>query len=167
MDERQTVLHDEKNINEACNNSVQTIQQQTLDPKCVTAKLVIGILSLVLFVIIALQSCAVGLGNALLSNGDSSGATGLVVAFNFLITGVIAVAARKAIKLTPWIISAALLWFSYFIGKMNQENFADLAVWGFISFAFGVFYLLSSVKTKRGFIISSIVSTIYLIIALI
>ena len=34
-----------------------------------TAKLVIGIISMVLFVLVAFQSCAAGLGNALADNG--------------------------------------------------------------------------------------------------
>ena len=36
-----------------------------------TAKLVIGIISMVLFVLVAFQSCAAGLGNALADNGEA------------------------------------------------------------------------------------------------
>ena len=36
-------------------------------------KLVIGIISIVLFVLVGMQSCAAGLSNALSSNGEVSG----------------------------------------------------------------------------------------------
>ena len=43
-----------------------------------TAKLVIGIISMVLFVLVAFQSCAAGLGNALADNGEVSGTSGML-----------------------------------------------------------------------------------------
>lgn len=46
-----------------------------------TAKLVIGIISMVLFVLVAFQSCAAGLGNALADNGEVSGTSGMLLAF--------------------------------------------------------------------------------------
>ena len=45
-----------------------------------TWKLVLGILSIVLFVVVSFQSCAAGLGNALSENGESSGSGGIFVA---------------------------------------------------------------------------------------
>ena len=45
-----------------------------------TAKLVIGIISMVLFVLVAFQSCAAGLGNALADNGEVSGTSGMLLA---------------------------------------------------------------------------------------
>ena len=42
-----------------------------------TSRLVIGILSIVLFLIISLQSCAVGIGNTLQDNGEVSGSAGV------------------------------------------------------------------------------------------
>ena len=52
-----------------------------------TAKLVIGIISMVLFVLVAFQSCAAGLGNALADNGEVSGTSGMLLAFCMLIAG--------------------------------------------------------------------------------
>lgn len=46
-----------------------------------TTKLILGILSGVLFIIIALQSCAVTVGDALADNGGSGGFGGLMLAF--------------------------------------------------------------------------------------
>lgn len=44
-----------------------------------TWKLVAGILSIVLFFVVALQSCAAGVVNAMEANGGSSGSIGVVV----------------------------------------------------------------------------------------
>lgn len=54
-----------------------------------TAKLVIGIISMVLFVLVAFQSCAAGLGNALADNGEVSGTSGMLLAFCMLIAGIV------------------------------------------------------------------------------
>ena len=43
-------------------------------------KLVSGILSIVLFVFVAFQSCAAGLANSLSENGEVSGSAGIIVA---------------------------------------------------------------------------------------
>ena len=59
-----------------------------------TAKLVIGIISMVLFVLVAFQSCAAGLGNALADNGEVSGTSGMLLAFCMLIAGIVGVATR-------------------------------------------------------------------------
>ena len=61
-----------------------------------TAKLVIGIISMVLFVLVAFQSCAAGLGNALADNGEVSGTSGMLLAFCMLIADIVGVATRKS-----------------------------------------------------------------------
>ena len=141
--------------------------EQKILPRWVTAKLIIGIISMVLFVLVTFQSCAAGLSNALLDNGEISGSFGFLVAFNFLASGIIAVAARKSPKRLPWIICAVLLWLSYFYAKVFGGSYKDLVVWGFLSFLLGMFYLFSTVRTKKEFIIYFVISLVYLIIALI
>ena len=136
-------------------------------PRWVTAKLILGILSMVLFLLVGFQSCAAGLGNALSNNGESSGSFGFLVAFNLLVSGVIAVVCRKSVKKLPWIITAVLLWLNYFYGKMFGGSFKDLVIWGFLSFILGVFYLASMIRTKKEALIVGAVSLIYLVIALI
>lgn len=147
-------------------NDIQPEGKQERKPKFVTAKLILGILSMVLFLLVAFQSCAAGIGNAMTNNGESSGTFGFLVALNLLITGIIAVAARKSVSKTPWIISAVLLWLNYFYAKMFGGSYADLAIWGFLSFALGVFYLFSAVQSKKGMILVGVLSAAYLAIAL-
>ena len=45
-----------------------------------TWKLVSGILSIVLFIMVAFQSCAVGIGNTLGETGEVGGSAGIIVA---------------------------------------------------------------------------------------
>lgn len=142
-------------------------EKPVLQPKWVTAKLILGIISMVLFALVAFQSCAAGLSNILADKGEASGSFGFLVALNLLITGIMAVAARKSTRKIPWIIAAILLWLNYFYAKIFGGSYTDLVIWGFISFMIGVFYLLSSVRTKKGYIIVLLISAIYLAIALI
>ena len=130
--------------------------------KWVTAKLILGIISMVLFILITFQSCAAGLGNALLNNGEISGSFGFLSALNLLISGIIAVAARKSNKKLPWIISAVLLFLNLFYAKVFGGSYSDLEIWGYISFAIGLFYLLSCVHTIKGYIIVAVISAVFL-----
>lgn len=61
-----------------------------------TARMVVGIVSIVLFLIVALQSCAAGVGNALSQNGEVSGSAGIFLAICLLVAGIVSVAARSS-----------------------------------------------------------------------
>lgn len=140
--------------------NVQAPEQKIRQPKWVTAKLIIGIISMVLFALVTFQSCAAGLSNILSSSEEASGTFGFVVAFNLLITGIIAVAARKSISKLPWIICTIFLWLNLLFARMFAGSYSDLIVWGTISFLFGVFYLLSSVRSVKGYIIVVVISVL-------
>ena len=62
-------------------------------------KLVSGILSMVLFILVAFQSCAAGVSNALENNGEVSGSAELIVAVLMLAGGIVSVATRKSEKM--------------------------------------------------------------------
>ena len=136
-------------------------------PKWVTLKLILGILSIIISVFVLFQSCVAGLGNALEANGESGGSFGVLVAFNLLASGVIAIAARRSGKKTAMIIAAVLLWLSFFFGKVFSGSYGDLVIWGFLSYAIGVVYLFSVMTNKKEYIIAGIISAVYLAIALI
>ena len=63
-----------------------------------TGKLVIGILSIVLFLLVSLQSCAAGLANTLAENGEVSGSAGFVLALGLLVAGIVNICTRKGGK---------------------------------------------------------------------
>ena len=99
-----------------------------------TAKLVIGIISMVLFVLVAFQSCAAGLGNALADNGEVSGTSGMLLAFCMLIAGIVGV----------FYLLGGLL------GIVNYGSFSDLAIWSVLCFIFGAVFILGSLKMKKA-----------------
>ena len=63
-----------------------------------TWKLVSGILSMILFVIVTFQSCAAGVANSLEANGETSGSAGVFVAILMLAGGIVSVATRNSEK---------------------------------------------------------------------
>jgi len=136
-------------------------------PKWVTAKTVLGILAIVLPVFILFQSCAAGIGNALTDNGEIGGSMGVVVALNLLISGITLVVARNSVKKAPMIVCTVFLWVNYFYAKMFSGSYSDLVIWGFLSYALGVFCLFSAMSTKKQYIVVGLIAAVYLAVALI
>lgn len=110
-----------------------------------TAKLVIGIISVAVFIVIVFQSCAAGFVGAFTDGTDSSGFGGMVVAFMMLIGGIVGIAARKSIG--GGAAAAAIYAFGSMIGFSSQGIFGDLVVWSFLAMAFGIAYLVMSVTS--------------------
>ena len=63
-----------------------------------TWKLVSGILSIVLFFMVAFQSCAAGISNTLSESGEVSGSAGIIVAIMLLAGGIVSIATRNGGK---------------------------------------------------------------------
>ncbi len=111
-----------------------------------TARLVIGIISMVLFVIISLQSCAAGIGNALADNGEISGSAGFFLALCMMIAGIIGVSARRS--KTGSIVAGVFYFFGGLVGIANAGSYSDLIIWSVLSFIFGTVFILTGVKQK-------------------
>lgn len=107
-----------------------------------TAKLTIGIVSLVLSVIVLFQSCAAGIGSALATNGtDTSGGAGVGVTIFLIVAGIVGIAARKS---RGGAIAATILYaIAGIIGVATTGIFKDLLVWGVISFIFAAIFAIS------------------------
>ena len=89
-------------------------------------KLVSGILSMVLFILVAFQSCAAGVSNALENNGEVSGSAGLIVAVLMLAGGIVSVATRKSEKMGGNIALIILFGLAALLGFSNYGSFSDL-----------------------------------------
>lgn len=92
-------------------------------------KLVSGILSMVLFILVAFQSCAAGVSNALENNGEVSGSAGLIVAVLMLAGGIVSVATRKSEKMGGNIALIILFGLAALLGFSNYGSFSDLMIW--------------------------------------
>ena len=112
-----------------------------------TTKLVIGILSIALTFIVLFQSCAAGIGDALAESGGFSGASGMLVAILMLVSGIVAIAARK--RRGGSIACLILYALAGVVGLLAHGIFKDLAVWGGFCALFAVFFLIDTITFKK------------------
>lgn len=113
-----------------------------------TAKLIIGIISIVLFFLIAFQSCAAGLGNTLANNGEVSGTSGILLAFCMLIAGIVGISTRKSKG--GGITAGVFYLLGGLIGIVNYGSFSDLAIWSVLCFIFGAVFIVCSLTMKKA-----------------
>ena len=110
-----------------------------------TFRLVAGIITIVLSVLVTFQSCAAGLSNALEENGESGGSAGVLLAVCFLVAGIVGIVTRAGGAFT----SAGFYIVGGLIGLICAGSYADLVIWGVISVAFGVIFIIAGVLTKK------------------
>lgn len=116
-------------------------------------KLVSGILSMILFALVTLQSCAAGVANALEENGETSGSAGLLVAVLMLAGGIVSVATRKSTKKGGNIALIVLFGLAALIGFANYGSYTDLAIWSgwcLINAVLAVVALIIGKKNSTG-----------------
>lgn len=105
------------------------------------AKLVLGIISCVLFLVVTLQSCAAGVGNALADNGETSGSAGFITALFMLAGGITAIAGRKS---KGGAIACIVLYgLGAIIGFVNAGSYSDLKIWSAFCLIVAVLCLIS------------------------
>ncbi|HCL04226.1 MAG TPA: hypothetical protein DHW61_17770 [Lachnoclostridium phytofermentans] len=113
-----------------------------------TARLVIGIISMVLFAFVSFQSCAAGVGNALVNNGESSGSAGMLIAFCFLIAGIVGVATRNKGK-GGAMTAGGFYALGGIIGLTTSSTlYGDLKVWAIVSLIFAAVFIFGALKQK-------------------
>lgn len=114
-----------------------------------TARLTIGIISMVLFLFIMFQSCAASVGEALTGDEGGGSSSGVLVALFMLIAGIIGVCARKGV--TGAYVSAGFYALAGIIGISSIGSiFADLVIWGVVSLAFAAVFVFAGIKTKKA-----------------
>jgi len=112
-----------------------------------TARMIIGIVSMVLFIVITFQSCAAGIGNALQDNNEVSGSAGFVLAVLMLVAGIIGVAAKKSKGGT---ITAGVFYaLGGLIGISNVGSYSDLAIWSILAFIFATVFIIGAICQKK------------------
>ena len=112
-----------------------------------TSRLVIGIISCVLFVIISFQSCAAGVGNALEENGEVSGSAGFILAVCMLVAGIVGICCRK-LK-TGTIVAGVFYALGGLTGITNFGSYSDLQIWSVLSFIFSVVFIATGIMQKQ------------------
>lgn len=111
-------------------------------------KLVSGILSIIIFVIVEFQSCAAGVVNALDENGGSSGSIGFLCGLLILTGGVVSIASRNSIKNGGNIALIVIFGLAAIIGFLGYGNYSDLVFWSIWALINAVLAIVSFVKNK-------------------
>lgn len=111
------------------------------------AKLVIGIITIVLSAVILFQSCAAGVSNALTESSSSSGTAGGMLAVCYLVGGIVGIATRKSKGGT--ITAGCFYAIGGIIGIANVGTFKDLMIWSILSFIFAVVFIVSAILMPK------------------
>jgi hypothetical protein len=111
------------------------------------AKLVIGVISCVLFLLIVVQSCAAGASNVMSGSRESSGAAGFFLAICLLVAGIVGMATRNSKG--GGITSGVFYTLGGFIGIIGFGTFKDLLIWAILSFIFAGVFILGSIFMKK------------------
>lgn len=93
-----------------------------------TWKLVSGILSIIMFLVVSLQSCAAGFVNTIEGNGEVSGSAGILVSVMLLAGGIVSICVRKGGK-GGNIALIVLYGIGALVGFLLAGNFSDLYIW--------------------------------------
>ncbi|MEA4919785.1 MAG: hypothetical protein VB078_02500 [Clostridiaceae bacterium] len=112
-----------------------------------TAKLIIGIISIVLTFLIMFQSCAASIGDALADEEGNSGINGTIVAFLMLIAGIVAIAARKSKG--GGIFCLILYALAGIIGITSKGIYGDLMIWGGLNLIFAAIFLIGTLTYRK------------------
>ena len=114
-----------------------------------TWKLVSGILSIVLFFMVAFQSCAAGISNTLSESGEVSGSAGIIVAIMFLAGGIVSIATRNGGK-GGNIALIVLFGIGALLGYTLAGSFSDLNIWATLCLINVILAIVALVKRPKS-----------------
>lgn len=115
-----------------------------------TWKLVSGIISIVLFVIVAFQSCAVSFVEALEDSEEGSGGMGLLTSIMLLAGGITSIVTRNNKSNGGNKALIILFMIGAFIGFSSYGGiYGDLIVWAAWCSVCEIMAIISMIKTKR------------------
>lgn len=115
-----------------------------------TWKLVSGILSIVLSLIVLFQSCAVGLSNTLQKNGELGGSAGFIVTLMLISGGIVSIATRNSKKQGGNIALIVLYGLGALLGYSQMDNYGDLLVWATWCLICVILAIVAMGKQKKG-----------------
>lgn len=112
-------------------------------------KLVSGILSIIMFFMVAFQSCAAGISNTLGETGEVSGSAGIIVAIMLLAGGIVSIVTRKGSK-GGNIAIIVLFGIGALFGYALAGSFSDLNIWATWCLVNVILAIVSLVKSKKA-----------------
>ena len=115
-----------------------------------TWKLISGIISIILFVIVVLQSCAAGLSNTIAENGEVSGSAGILVEVALLVGGIVSIVTRNSNGKGENVALIILFGIGAFIGFILAGGFEDLKIWAMWCLINAIFAIISIFKKPQA-----------------
>lgn len=112
-----------------------------------TWKLVSGILSIILFCLVSMQSCAVGVANTLGETGEAGGTGGLLVSIALLAGGIVSIATRNNNK-GGNIALIVIFGIGAFFGFVMAGSYTDLKIWSTWCIINVILAIISLVRKK-------------------
>ena len=112
-----------------------------------TAKIVMGVISLVLTGLVLFQSCAAAVVGAVEEESQSGGGAGVLVALCMLIGGILAIATRKSKG--GAVVCTVVYGLAGLVGWTMHGIYADLQIWGGMCLVFAVLFLWSALTWKK------------------
>lgn len=112
-----------------------------------TWKLVSGILSIILFCLVSMQSCAVGVANTLGETGEAGGTGGLLVSIALLSGGIVSIATRNNNK-GGNIALIVIFGIGAFFGFVMAGSYTDLKIWSTWCIINVILAIISLVRKK-------------------
>lgn len=105
----------------------------------------IGLLSIMISIIVGLQSLMAGLANTLSDNGETGGSVGILLSFILLTAGVILLASKGAKGMLTFSMIFYLL--GGLLGMIGAGSYKDLVIWSAISLLFALLLFFQIRKT--------------------
>ena len=112
-----------------------------------TWKLVSGILSIIMFLLVVFQSCAAGISNTMEGNGEVGGSVGIFVAVLLLSGGIISVATRNGGK-GGNVALIVIFGLAAIMGFTGAGSYTDLMIWSCWCMVCVVMAIVALVKSK-------------------
>jgi hypothetical protein len=124
------------------------VQQQGYPPPQNTregiTELVLGIISIILSVLIFIQSYLVEFSEAIFNRDSGSGTTGIFVSIFVLVAGIAGIATRKSEDIGGAIAAGVLCISAAIIGFSGAESFSDLNIYAVILLIFGAAFIVAA-----------------------
>lgn len=110
-----------------------------------TAKLVIGIISIILSLLVLFQSCVAGIANSVNNNGEAGGSAGILLAICLLVAGIVAIATRNSSG-NGGFVAAGFYIVGGIIAFLLAGGYGDLYIWSVLSIIFGATFVIGETK---------------------
>jgi len=111
-------------------------------------RLVIGIVSMLMALLVTFQSCFAGLSNALEENGEAGGTGGVFLAVFAIVAGIIAIVTRAGQGKGPFV-AAGFYLLAGLIGFASAGSYSDLYIWAAICIVFGIVFIVGTIVERK------------------